>query len=186
MTTIAQRVSDEDALEMLRLHRHVPKGERKTQKELAEMYGVHPQTVSRAIKRAEEIYDAFERGIESGAIKRPVAVQKASPVVAKEETSVMLPQQFVEVLSDMDQMQSACRATGAFVATAAHTAVEGWTNEELPHEERFKMVITGTSAVIGTLFEMYDGMRRIQQLTKNTGKPPMRNAEQYYDVDGHD
>lgn len=71
MSKTSQRVTDKDALEMLRLYRLVAKDERKTQKEIAEMYGVHPQTVSRAIKRAESLYSEFEKGVETGLIKRP-------------------------------------------------------------------------------------------------------------------
>jgi len=177
MAAGAQKVSDKDALDMLRLHRHVPPAERKSQKEIADMYNVHPQTVSRAIKRAEEIYTEFERGVESGAIRRTTAVQKASPPPESDAGgALMLPQQFVDVLSDMNQMQSACRATGTFMATAAHAAYEGVTNETLPHDQRFKMVVTGVSALAGTLFEMYDGTRQIQRMMQSSAKPAMRDV----------
>lgn len=138
------------------------------------MYKVHPQTVSRAIKRADEIYAEFERGVASGEIARPPAVQGSKPV--DPGSAVMLPQQFVDVLSDMNQMQSACRATGTFMATAAHAAYEGVTNETLPHDQRFKMVVTGVSALAGTLFEMYDGTRQIQRMMQSSAKPTMRDV----------
>lgn len=164
---------------MLRLHRHVPMVERKSQKELAEMYNVHPQTVSRAIKRAEGIYAEFERGVKNGSIRKPSTTVQTTSQPQKSDGgggALMLPQQFVDVLSDMDQMQSACRATGTFVATAAHAAYEGFVNEDLPHEQRFKMVVTGTSAVVGTLFEMYDGMRQINRMMQSNARPAMRNV----------
>jgi hypothetical protein len=88
----------------------------------------------------------------------------------------MLPQQFVEVLSDMNQMQSACRATGTFMATAAHAVHEAVVNEDLPHDQRFKMVATGVTAIAGTLFEMYDGMRQINRLMQSGVKPTMRDV----------
>ncbi len=174
MATSAQKVTDKDALEMLRLHRHVPASERKSQKEIADMYKVHPQTVSRAIKRADELYAEFERGVTSGEIARPPAVQGSKPV--DPGSAVMLPQQFVEVLSDMNQMQSACRATGTFMATAAHAVHEAVVNEDLPHDQRFKMVATGVTAIAGTLFEMYDGMRQINRMMQSGAKPTMRDV----------
>jgi predicted DNA-binding protein YlxM (UPF0122 family) len=175
--TKSTHVTDEDALEMLRLHRLVATSERKSQKEIAEMYGVHPQTVSRAIKRAEKLYSEFEKGVDKGLIKRPDRNDGAKPT---ESNALMLPQQFVSVLSDMNQMQSVCQATGSFLATAAHTAYEGVVNETLPHEQRFQMVVTGAGAVIGTLFEIYDGMRQIDSMIKSASKPRMREAD-YYD-----
>ncbi len=182
MATGARKVSDQDALDMLRLHRHVPAAERLTQKELAEMYDVHPQTVSRAIKRAERLYAEFERGVESGTIRRSTAVQTTSPPEESGGGPVMLPQQFVEVLSDMNQMQTACRATGTFMATAAHAVYEGLTNEDIPHDQQFKMVVTGTGALAGTLFEMYDGMRQIRRMMQSNARPTMRTIDSDVEV----
>lgn len=188
MTTSVRKVSDEDALEMLRLHRHAPNDERMTQREIAKMYDVHPQTVSRAIKRAEGLYAEFERGVESGEIRRPQELQVSRPSDAGGGGggggSLMLPHQFVEVLSDMNQMQSACQATGTFLATAAHAVYEGFVNEDIPHDQRFRMVVTGSSAAIGTFFEIYDGIRQIQKMARGQRKPKMRTVESETDEDG--
>ncbi len=176
MATSGRKVTNEDALEMLRLYRHAPADERMTQREIAEMYGVHPQTVSRAIKRAEGLYEEFERGVEVGAIRRPQD-SEAPQTSDSGDKSLMLPHQFVEVLSDMNQMQSACQATGTFLATAAHSVYEGFSNEEIPHDQRFRMVVTGSSAAVGTLFEIYDGIRQIQRMVKDNQKPNMRTVD---------
>jgi len=184
MTADVHRVSDQDALDMLRLYRLAPASERLTQKELAEKYGVHPQTVSRAIKRAEKLYAEFEKGVERGTIRRATAIQTTSSHSSSSEGgALMLPQQFVEVLSDMAQMQTVCRATGTFMATAAHSVYEGLTNEDIPHDQQFKMVVTGAGALIGTLFEMYDGVRQIRRMMESNARPAMRTIEQDETID---
>ena len=38
------------------------------------------------------------------------------------------------------------------------------------------MVVTGVSALAGTLFEMYDGTRQIQRMMQSSAKPTMRDV----------
>lgn len=180
MASNNSKVSDEDSIVIYKRARGI--GCRKVSHEvLAQEYGVHKTTVSRAVKRGEEIYVDFARRVDEGKIRRPTEVAPVGDVASGEkpstEVAVMQPAQFVQVLSDMNQMQQACQASGSFLATAAHTAIEGFRNEELPFDTRFQMVVTGSSALMGTLFSIYDGVRQLEKF-RVTSKPPMREVDQ--------
>ena len=178
MASNNSKVTDEDAVVIYKRARGI--GCKKTSlAQLAEEYGVHKTTISRAVTRGEQIYEEFERQVDAGKIRRPAGVVVAREPESGEtkttEIAVMQPAQFVQVLGDMSQMQQACQASGSFLATAVHTAVEGFRNEEIPFETRFQMVVTGSSAVVGTLFSIYDGVRQLDKIRANA-RPVMREV----------
>jgi hypothetical protein len=93
----------------------------------------------------------------------------------KQQTALALPSKnpFYE-LKTFEEMAGITNAGGAIFGSAAHAVSEGFTNEELPYEERMTKVMKGAAVIGGGLLSLYATFKQLSEEGQPPQKPPIR------------
>jgi hypothetical protein len=196
-----KKITDQDVMNMDRLsslgYKH---------KEIAEMLGIHPGTVSKKLtqlrkqRRATEgLLDHSISGASTNAMQSPgnpgntgipgnvgitgntgrvIAVANRSDNSAM-AVSVPTNNPF-HVLNDFNEIASVVSAGGSVVGSGVSLLYDGFANESLPYEERMQRAMKGGMVVAGSILSAFATFQSLSQLTKNVQsqqQPIMRNGQ---------
>jgi len=186
-----KKITDQDVLNMDRLsslgYKH---------KEIAEMLGIHPGTVSKKLsqlrkqRRATEgLLDHSISGASTNAMQSPGNpgntgntgnpgntgntgnTGRAIAVANRNDNSAMAvsvpTNNPFHVLNDFNEIASVVSAGGSVVGSGVSLLYDGFANESLPYEERMQRAMKGGMVVAGSILSAFATFQSLSQLTKN-------------------
>lgn len=190
-----KKITDQDVMNMDRLsslgYKH---------KEIAEMLGIHPGTVSKKLaqlrkqRRATEgLLDHSISGASTNAMQSPGNpgntgntgnTGRAIAVANRNDNSAMAvsvpTNNPFHVLNDFNEIASVVSAGGSVVGSGVSLLYDGFANESLPYEERMQRAMKGGMVVAGSILSAFATFQSLSQLTKNVQsqqQPIMRNGQ---------
>lgn len=196
-----KKITDQDVMNMDRLsslgYKH---------KEIAEMLGIHPGTVSKKLSQLRKQRRAIEglldhsiSGASTNAMQSPgnpgntgnpgnvgntgntggaIAVANRNDNSAM-AVSVPTNNPF-HVLNDFNEIANVVSAGGSVVGSGVSLLYDGFANESLPYEERMQRAMKGGMVVAGSILSAFATFQSLSQLTKNVQsqqQPIMRNGQ---------
>lgn len=127
----------------------------KKNKEIAEELHLHPSTVSTKLKEMREKMQDIDERYKKGEL----VLKKQGP----ETTALALPMKNAfDQLKNFEEMAGISHAGGMIFGSAAAAINDGFTNEEIPYEERMMKVMKGAAAIGGGLLSLYATFKQLQ------------------------
>lgn len=186
-----KKITDQDVMNMDRLsslgYKH---------KEIAEMLGIHPGTVSKKLSQLRKQRRAIEGFLDhsisgastnamqspgnpgnpgntgnSGNVGNTGNTGGAIAVANRNDNSAMAvsvpTNNPFHVLNDFNEIANIVSAGGSVVGSGVSLLYDGFANESLPYEERMQRAMKGGMVVAGSILSAFATFQSLSQLTKN-------------------
>ena len=122
-------------------------------------------SVSRRVKKIQELLKGIDRGVKSGDIVLRNAGTQVATRQSQNEMGLSLPDNnpflALETFKDLAGISS---AGGAVIGAGAATLMQGFQREDLPYDERQMMVMKGGSVLASSILALYLTFNKFSQV----------------------
>lgn len=135
-------------------------------KDIAAKFGLkNGVSVSRRVKKIQELLKSIDQGIKSGDIVLRNAGGQVSPRRNTAGMALMIPEQNPFLALDTFQdLAGISSAGGAVIGAGAATLIQGFQREDLPYSERQMMVMKGGSVLMSSILALYLTFNKFSQV----------------------
>ena len=125
-------------------------------------------SVSRRVKKIQELLKGIDKGVKSGDIvlrNAGVGGGQVAPRPNATGAGLMLPEQnpFLS-LNTFQDLAGISSAGGAVIGAGAATLIQGFQREDLPYDERQMMVMKGGSVLASSILALYLTFNKFSQV----------------------